>query len=61
MSTAGRTALKGAVAVVGVGVAAYLVWGLRALIVPVAMGALLAYICRPLVVRLKRRRIPRVA
>ena len=39
--------------------AASLVWGLRSLIVPVFVGGLLAYICRPLVVRLERYRIPR--
>jgi predicted PurR-regulated permease PerM len=38
---------------------AYLVWGLRSLIVPAWVGGLLAYICRPLVVRLERFRIPR--
>ena len=59
-SAAARTALKAAIAVAGVAVGACLVWGLRSLIVPVAVGALLAYICRPLVLRLERRRIPRV-
>ncbi len=39
--------------------AAYLVWGLRRLIVPAFVGGLLAYICRPLVTRLERYRIPR--
>jgi hypothetical protein len=39
--------------------AAYLVWGLRSLIVPAFVGGLLAYICRPLVARLERCRIPR--
>ena len=39
--------------------AAYLVWGLRSLIVPAFVGGLLAYICRPLVARLERGRIPR--
>ena len=34
-------------------------WGLRSLIVPVAVGGLLAYICRPLVARLERSRVPR--
>ena len=38
---------------------AYLVWGLRSLIVPAFVGGLLAYICRPLVARLERCRIPR--
>jgi len=39
--------------------AAWLVWGLRSLIVPVAAGALLAYICRPFVASLERHRAPR--
>ena len=38
---------------------AYLVWGLRSLIVPAAVGGLLAYICRPVVARLERWWIPR--
>ena len=38
---------------------AYLVWGLRSLIVPAAVGGLLAYICRPVVARLERGWIPR--
>ena len=43
----------------GVVLGAHLVWGLRSLIVPVAVGGLLAYICRPLVARLERSRLPR--
>ena len=39
--------------------AACLVWGLRSLIVPAFVGGLLAYICRPLVARLERCRMPR--
>jgi predicted PurR-regulated permease PerM len=39
--------------------AGYLVWALRSLILPVSVGGLLAYICRPLVARLERCRIPR--
>jgi predicted PurR-regulated permease PerM len=39
--------------------AAYLVWGLRSLIVPASVGGLLAYICRPAVARLERCRVPR--
>jgi predicted PurR-regulated permease PerM len=46
-------------AAVVVVLAASLAWGLRSLIVPVFVGGLLAYICRPLVVRLERYRIPR--
>jgi predicted PurR-regulated permease PerM len=37
----------------------YLVWGLRSLIVPMAVGGLLAYIVRPLVARLERLQVPR--
>ena len=40
--------------------AAYLVWALRSLIVPLVVGGLLAYICRPLVARLERGGLPRV-
>ena len=39
--------------------AAYLVWGLRGFIVPAFVGGLLAYICRPMISRLERGRIPR--
>ena len=39
--------------------ATYLVWGLRGFIVPAFVGGLLAYICRPVVARLERGRIPR--
>jgi predicted PurR-regulated permease PerM len=39
--------------------AAYLVWAMRSLILPVSVGGLLAYISRPLVARLERYRIPR--
>ena len=59
-SAASRTAIKAAIAAAGVAVGACLVWGLRSLIVPVVVGALLAYICRPLVLRFERRRIPRI-
>jgi predicted PurR-regulated permease PerM len=52
-------AFKWFVAVAAVGVVASLVWGLRSLIVPVFVGGLLAYICRPLVTGLERFRIPR--
>jgi len=43
----------------GVVLGAFLVWGLRSLIVPGAVGGLLAYIVRPLVARLERFRVPR--
>jgi predicted PurR-regulated permease PerM len=38
---------------------AYLIWALSSFIVPAFVGGLLAYICRPLVARLERYRIPR--
>jgi predicted PurR-regulated permease PerM len=47
------------VAAAAAALAAYLVWALRSLVVPVVVGGLLAYICRPLVGRLERWRIPR--
>src|SRR5688572_22137302 len=46
-------------AAAAVALAAYLLWALGSLIVPVFVGGLLAYICRPLVGRLERWRIPR--
>jgi predicted PurR-regulated permease PerM len=50
---------KSVVAAAGALVAAYLLWKLRSLIVPVAVSSLMAYICRPLVTRLERHRVPR--
>ena len=52
---------KSLAAAAGVVLGAYLVWGLRSLVVPVAVGGLLAYICRPVVARLERWRVPRGA
>ena len=52
---------KSLAAAAGVVLGAYLVWELRSLIVPVTVGGLLAYICRPLVTRLERLRVPRGA
>jgi predicted PurR-regulated permease PerM len=43
----------------GVALGGYLVWELRSLIVPMAVGGLLAYIVRPFVARLERWRVPR--
>ena len=54
-----RLVIQSLAAVAGVVLGAYLVWGLRSLIVPAAVGGLLAYICRPLVARLERWRVPR--
>jgi predicted PurR-regulated permease PerM len=51
--------VKCTVAMAALALTAYLVWGLRSLIVPASVGGLLAYICRPLVARLERWRIPR--
>ena len=51
--------LKAVVTAVALVAAAYLVSALRSLIVPACVGGLLAYICRPLVTRLERYRIPR--
>ena len=58
-SSRAGTVFKSLAAAVGVVLGAYLVWGLRSLIVPVAVGGLLAYICRPVVARLERSRVPR--
>jgi predicted PurR-regulated permease PerM len=51
--------VKCVVAAAAIALAAWLVWGLRSLIVPASVGGLLAYICRPLVVAFERFRIPR--
>jgi predicted PurR-regulated permease PerM len=59
-SAPGGGAIKALAAAAAVALAAYLVWGLRTLIVPVVVGGLLAYICRPLVVWFERARMPRV-
>jgi hypothetical protein len=50
---------KSLAAAAGLALGAYLVWGLRSLIVPVTVGGLLAYIVGPLVARLERHRVPR--
>ena len=55
----GGAALKAVVAVAAVALGAYLVWALRSLIVPIAVGGLVTYICRPLVARLERGRVQR--
>ena len=46
-------------AIVGAILLGYLLWRLRSLILPVTVGALLAYICSPLVVGLERYRVTR--
>ena len=58
-SSRARIVFKSLVAAAGVLLGAYLVWGLRSLIVPAAVGGLLAYICRPFVALLERSRMPR--
>ena len=52
---------RSAVTVAGLVLSAYLLWKLRRLIVPVVVGGLVAYICRPLVFHLERYRMPRSA
>lgn len=49
------------VGLAAVGLGAFLVYELRSLVLPVLVGGLLAYICRPLVTRLERLRLPRDA
>jgi len=58
-SSRAGTVFTSLVTVAGVALGASLVWGLRSLIVPGAVGGLLAYIVRPLVARLERFRVPR--
>jgi predicted PurR-regulated permease PerM len=58
-ANAAGVVLKCVVATAAFVLASYLVWGLRTLIVPVSVGGLLAYICRPVVARLERGGIPR--
>jgi predicted PurR-regulated permease PerM len=59
VTTRTGVAVTWAVAVAAAVLATGLVWGLRGLIVPAFVGGVLAYICRPLVAGLERRRIPR--
>lgn len=47
------------VAVAGLLLSAFLLWALRSLLLPVAVGGLLAYICYPLVANLERFRLTR--
>ena len=53
--------VRSVVAAAGLLLSAYLLWKLRILIVPVVVGGLVAYVCRPLVVLLERCRMPRSA
>jgi len=50
---------KSAAATVAILLTAFLLWALRGLIAPILVSGLLAYICRPMVARLERYRIPR--
>ena len=54
-----ETVLKSVGAVLGVCLLAYLLWGVRSLILPVTVGGLLAYICSPAIVGLERYRVTR--
>jgi predicted PurR-regulated permease PerM len=53
------TLFKALLTAAGVLLSAYLLWKLRGLIVPVAVGGLMAYICRPLIAHLEHYRVPR--
>jgi predicted PurR-regulated permease PerM len=53
------TAVQWLAAVAGILLSAALLWGLRSLILPVAAGALLAYICYPIVRGLERFKLTR--
>jgi predicted PurR-regulated permease PerM len=55
----GRLLFKSVAATAGIVLAAFLLWGVRSLIVPVVVSGLLAYICRPLVGGLERYRLSR--
>jgi predicted PurR-regulated permease PerM len=55
----GGLLFKSVVAITGLVLAAFLLWALRSLIVPVAVSGLLAYVCRPVVTSLERYRVPR--
>ncbi len=54
-----RMLFKAVVATAAAFLLAYLLWKLRRLIVPVTVGGLLAYICRPLIGHLERYWVPR--
>ena len=50
---------KSVVASAAILLAAFLLWALRSIVVPVVVSGLLAYICRPVVAGLERYRVPR--
>jgi predicted PurR-regulated permease PerM len=58
-SGSARTLIKSVAAVAGILLSAALLWGLRSLILPVAAGSLLAYICYPIVAGLERFKLTR--
>ena len=58
-SSSAGTAVKWLAAVAAILLSAALLWGLRSLILPVVAGALLAYICYPIVARLERFKLTR--
>src|SRR5260370_35882892 len=53
------TFFKSLTVVAGLLLSGFLIWALRSLILPVAAGGLLAYICYPLVAGLERFRVTR--
>jgi predicted PurR-regulated permease PerM len=53
------TAIRVGTALAGAGLSVWLLWSLRSLILPVAVGSLLAYVCLPLVAALERLRLAR--
>ena len=50
---------KSVIVVAGTVLAAYVIWELRSLILPLTVSGLLAYVCRPLVTGLERLYVPR--
>lgn len=58
-SVPARAGFRSAMAIAAALACAYLLYTLRALIVPAAVGGLMAYICRPVITRLERLRVPR--
>ena len=54
-----ESVLKSLGVIAGAILLAFLLWGIRSLILPVVVGALVAYVCNPLVVRLERYRVTR--
>ena len=59
LSSSVGTLIKSLAVVAGLLLALLLLWGMRSLIAPVAVGSLLAYVCYPLVAGLERFRLTR--